>query len=181
MQRSSTYLRELSAITSAVAKWRHYLLGSKFFIHTDQQSLRNLMHQTIQTPEQQYYLTKLLGYNYEILYKPGKANTAADALSKNPTHMDPITFIAISVPTFLIIEDIKKEQNATTEISNMAQNNPDWTIKDKVYLFQGKIYIPSHSTLKKTLLKEYHNSPEGGHGGIHKTFMRINTNFHWKV
>lgn len=42
MQRASTYLRELFAITSSIAKWRHYLLGSKFYIHTDQQSLRKL-------------------------------------------------------------------------------------------------------------------------------------------
>lgn len=68
IQKASTYLRELYAITSVIAKWRHYLLGTKFFIHTDQRSLRNLMHQVIQTPEQQFYLTKLLGYNYEILY-----------------------------------------------------------------------------------------------------------------
>lgn len=28
------------------------------------------------------YLSKLLGYNYYIIYKPGKANTVADALSR---------------------------------------------------------------------------------------------------
>lgn len=79
MQRSSTYLRELFAITLAIAKWRRYLLGAKFYIFTDQRSLKNLMQQVIQTPEQQYYLAKLLGYNYEIVYKPGKNNAAADA------------------------------------------------------------------------------------------------------
>lgn len=54
---TSTYIRELFAITSAVTKWRHYLLGTKFYIYTDQQSLKNLMQQVIHTPEQQYYLT----------------------------------------------------------------------------------------------------------------------------
>lgn len=47
MQKSSTYIRELFSITSAVAKWRHYFLGSKFYIYTDQQRLRNLMEQVI--------------------------------------------------------------------------------------------------------------------------------------
>lgn len=69
MLAASTYVRELCAITSAVKKWRTYLLGNKFVIHTDQRSLRELMTQVIQTPEQQLYLAKLLGYSYEIMYK----------------------------------------------------------------------------------------------------------------
>jgi len=46
---ASTYVRELCAITSAVKKWRTYLLGRKFIIYTDQKSLRELMTQIIQT------------------------------------------------------------------------------------------------------------------------------------
>jgi len=33
--RSSTYVSELHAITTAVKKWRQYLLGHSFTIHTD--------------------------------------------------------------------------------------------------------------------------------------------------
>jgi len=33
-------------------------------------------------PEQHYYLTKLLGYDYTIKYKLGQSNMAADALSR---------------------------------------------------------------------------------------------------
>jgi len=79
---ASTYVCELYAITEAMKKWRQYLLGSTFRIYTDHQSLKSLMTQTIQTPEQQKWLTKLVGYNYEIHYKPGKQNVVADALSK---------------------------------------------------------------------------------------------------
>lgn len=89
MTASSTYLRELYALTEAVKKWRQYLLGHTFKIFTDHKSLKSLMTQTIQTPVQQKWLTKFMGYNYEIHYTPGKDNIVADALSrssKKPEH-----------------------------------------------------------------------------------------------
>ncbi|KAD7117887.1 hypothetical protein E3N88_05155 [Mikania micrantha] len=82
MQQASTYQREMFAITQSVAKWRQYLVGRKFQIITDQQSLKNLQTQVIQTPDQHKWLGKLLGYDFDILYRPGKLNTAADALSR---------------------------------------------------------------------------------------------------
>ncbi|GJX63720.1 ty3-gypsy retrotransposon protein [Tanacetum coccineum] len=47
MQQASTYVRELYAITEAVAKFRHYLFGHYFIIHTDHHSLRHISDQTI--------------------------------------------------------------------------------------------------------------------------------------
>lgn len=40
-QRQSTYVREFRAITEALAKFRHYLLGHKFIIRTDQRVSRH--------------------------------------------------------------------------------------------------------------------------------------------
>lgn len=52
MFNSSAYLKELHAITTAVKKWRRYLLGHFFVIQTDHKPLKELMSQSIQTPEQ---------------------------------------------------------------------------------------------------------------------------------
>jgi hypothetical protein len=102
MQSSSVYVREMYAITEAVKKWRQYLIGRHFHIYTDQKSLKNLMVQTIQTPEQQKWASKLQGFSFEIFYKPGKANQVADALSRR-TSEDTALLLTVSspVPEFL--------------------------------------------------------------------------------
>ena len=43
LQRASTYVSELHAITSSVKKWRHYLLSTSFTILMDHKSLKDLM------------------------------------------------------------------------------------------------------------------------------------------
>ena len=40
------------------------------------------MEQRIVMPEQQKWVSKLLGYDYDITYKPGKENSTVDALSR---------------------------------------------------------------------------------------------------
>nr|GMC62899.1 Transposon Ty3-I Gag-Pol polyprotein [Ipomoea batatas] len=84
----SIYAKEMLAILTAIRLWRPYLLGRRFYILTDQKSLKYLLEQRIGTPEQHNWVAKLLGYDYEILYRPGRANQAADALSRCSHRVD---------------------------------------------------------------------------------------------
>ncbi|KAA0057348.1 Retrotransposable element Tf2 [Cucumis melo var. makuwa] len=67
---------------ASVQKWRHYLLRQKFTIISDKKALKFLLKQREVQPQFQKWLTKLLGYDFEILYQPGLQNKAADALFK---------------------------------------------------------------------------------------------------
>ncbi|CAA0840369.1 Uncharacterized mitochondrial protein AtMg00860, partial [Striga hermonthica] len=78
----STYVKEMLAMVEAVRVWRPYLLGRRFRFVTDQQPLKHLLEQRIVTPEQQKFVSKLIGFNFEIVYRPGCQNTVADALSR---------------------------------------------------------------------------------------------------
>lgn len=79
----STCEKEILALILAVQKRRPYLLGQRFIIlWTDQHSLKYLWDQKITTVAQKRWLTKLMGYDFNIEYKPGRENTVADALSR---------------------------------------------------------------------------------------------------
>ncbi|GJY77978.1 reverse transcriptase [Tanacetum coccineum] len=80
-QALSTYEKEFLAVMMALDKWRGYMLDRHFKIKTDHFSLKYLLDQRLTTPFQTKWLPKLLGFNYEISYKKGAVNGAADALS----------------------------------------------------------------------------------------------------
>jgi hypothetical protein len=185
MAKASAYLRELHAVTSAVKRWRQYLLGHFFIIQTDHKSLKELLTQVIQTPEQQFYLTKLLGYHYEIQYKPGSTNVVADALSRSIEPSD-ASFLALSMPQFVFLEELKQDLLVNDEFLVLRDqlvadpmSKPGYSFKDGLILFQGRIWLSPKSRFKDLLLKEFHETPVGGHAGIIKTLKRLAANFYW--
>jgi len=66
MKVATAYVWEMCVVTESIKKWRQYLLGQHFHIFTDQRSLKELLQQKIQTPEQQKWVPKLQGFNFEI-------------------------------------------------------------------------------------------------------------------
>lgn len=112
--RSSMYVRELCAITTAVRKWRQYLLGHHFTIITDHRSLKELLGQVIQTPEQLMYMARLLGYDYDIEYRSGTCNQAVDALSRLPNHNASLTML-LFVPCLSFLKELRTQLSANDD------------------------------------------------------------------
>ena len=74
--------KEMLAIVWAIRRLRQYLLGRKFKIQIDHKALIWLMN--VKDPSSRLLRWRLLleNYEYEIDYKKGKENQAADALSR---------------------------------------------------------------------------------------------------
>ncbi|KAF7836177.1 Retrovirus-related Pol polyprotein from transposon 17.6 [Senna tora] len=115
---SSVYERELMAIVFAVKKWRHYLLGHRFVIKTDQKALKFLLEQRIMDPDQQKWMSKLMGYKFEIQYKPGAENRAVDALSRRGTDLE---LKAFSVWQYEDLEDWDTEVQQDDKLTQIKQ------------------------------------------------------------
>lgn len=182
MQGQSTYTKELYAITEAVKKWRQYLLGRRFRIYTDHHSLKHILTQTIQTPEQQKWVTKLMGYDFEIHFKPGKENTVADALSR----VDIPSLFAISHPTATWLDELRayyRDDPIGCQFFSQTKADPaafpHHSHHDGLVYMNGKLFIPPIPNLRNRLLQEYHSSFLGGHAGINATIKRLTGPFTW--
>ncbi|KAF8390331.1 hypothetical protein HHK36_024856 [Tetracentron sinense] len=109
------YEKEMISILHAVTKWRPYLLGRRFQIWSDHKSIKYMDEQRVSTPTQHHWLSKLMGNDYEIVYKKGVENQVTDALSRYATNA---TLHAISMLVQKWVEDIIKEADDSTYISN---------------------------------------------------------------
>ncbi|KAK2982711.1 hypothetical protein RJ640_002395 [Escallonia rubra] len=74
--------KEMTAVVHCLRTWRHYLLGSRFLIKTDNIATSYFQSQKKLSPKQARWQDFLAEFDYVMEYKPGKANLVADALSR---------------------------------------------------------------------------------------------------
>ena len=71
-QNFPTYDLELAAIIHALKMWRHYLMGRKFLLKTDNTSLKYLFKQLDLNSRQSIWLAFLSEYHFELKHIKGK-------------------------------------------------------------------------------------------------------------
>lgn len=83
------------------------------------------MQQVIQTPEQQQFLVKLLGFDYTIEYKSGITNKVAHALSiqdEPPELINGSTAFHLLTQMIDLLEDIKRETSQHPKMTQLHDN-----------------------------------------------------------
>ena len=83
-QRYSNIERELLAVVFALERLNHYTAGYSVKVETDHEPLMSIWKKSIASTSTrvQRLLLRLLQYDIDIQYLPGKRNVFADALSK---------------------------------------------------------------------------------------------------
>ncbi|XP_042008932.1 uncharacterized protein LOC121757454 [Salvia splendens] len=169
---ASTYHKELYAIVEAVQKWRQYLLGHEFVIRSDQKSLKELLQQVVQTPDQQLYVRKLMGYKFSIEYKKGSTNRVADALSRReesqsaadaaigadescpPADQQCQQLVAASQPVPHLLELLRRETASSPEMRELTaairagSAAAHLSMVDGLVYFKRRIYVGEMVLLK---------------------------------
>jgi len=82
----SSIEKEAYAIVESVRKWQHLLMGKHFTIITDQKSVSFMFDEqhssNVKNDKIARWRIELMPYKFDILYRPGKLNVPADALTR---------------------------------------------------------------------------------------------------
>jgi hypothetical protein len=180
----SVYEKELMALVLCIQHWRHYLLGRQFTVFTDHKSLKHFLQQKVTSPDQQGWLAKLLGYQFEVKYKPGLDNKAADVLSRCYDEGEWKTIV--SYPNWVDSKKLLEEVAADADIQKLVQEvqqnpgaKPGYSVKNGVLFYHDRLVISPKSPSIPLLLEEYHCTPVGGHSGFLRTYRRLADNLYW--
>ncbi|KAL0550082.1 hypothetical protein IC582_014580 [Cucumis melo] len=149
----SVYERELMAIVLTVEKWRHYLLGHHFVLYTDQKALQYILEQRELIPGVQKWLTKLMGFDFEIFHQAGPENKAVDALSRLPIEAQ---LNVIAIPSILDVAVVEKEVQEDDKLKGIFEQllkDPDSVPQYSVR--QGRLFYKWSYTYKRIAAELY--------------------------
>lgn len=158
-------------------------------VNTDQKSLKFLLDQRDISLDYQKWLTKLLGYDFEIVYKAGVENKVADGLSRvmigRQTTSEGLLF-ALTVSSTIQMQNILDEIDVKEEIHKLMREVAVGSIEKKGYtVVSGRLFYKNYLVLPRLsvhipqILHEYHDGVMGGHSGILKTIKHIQQLFYW--
>ena len=134
MDNYSSMKLEMLALKWAVTdKFRSYLLGSNFTVYTDNNPLKYLQTAKLGAVEQRW-ASQLASFKFDIVYRSGKSNANADALSRLP-HYDcldtPSSVVEVTntlaqsssttaLPSYLATATLEQSAEITVECSHQA-------------------------------------------------------------
>lgn len=180
----SIYEKEFLALIMAVEKWRAYLQRQEFVIHTDHKSLTFLTEQNLHSELQWKAMTRLMGLQFKVVYRKGKENVAADALSR-VGHLFAIQAVSSVQPLWLqeVLNSYATDGEAQIKLAQLAVSSPDdmgYCLEKGLIRQHGKIWVGHNSALQTKIIASLHSSPVDGHSGQKATYQRVHNLFVWK-
>ncbi|GJV87957.1 putative mitochondrial protein [Tanacetum coccineum] len=165
-------------------KWKSYLLDRYFKIRTGHFSPKYLLNQKLTTPFQFKWLSKLLGYDYEIVYKKESENVVADALSRMDSSGEFLQIYVSSVSSG-VWDNVKDSWKNDLDTQNLIKSLEHHSYKGNKYSWtgeilkrKGKVVVGNDPELRKELVQHFHDEAIGGHSGAHVTMKKLGSLFY---
>ncbi|KAL1448543.1 hypothetical protein WDU94_003597, partial [Cyamophila willieti] len=188
--------KEMLALIFGTTIYRNYLWGIKFTVITDHASLR--YWNNIKNPSSRLmrFVLRLSEFDFEVIHKAGKLNTAADALSRTPIDSPAYNVEDEDIPCFNVrLENLDELQLQDSELAQIIKAFDDPNAKRNIrrktrrYILENgilykKVYhngqdykvtvIPR--SLRPEILNSIHDSPlTGAHLGRDKCMLKLKT------
>nr|GEW83523.1 reverse transcriptase domain-containing protein [Tanacetum cinerariifolium] len=145
--------KEMTTVVHFLRILRHYLLGSRFMIKTDKIATSYSQTQKNLSPKQARWQDFLAEFDYQLEYKPGKANVEG-------LEHDPLAKKIIALAT-----DGKTQRF--------------WLKGDMLFTKGDRLYVPKWGDLRRVILKECRDLKWDGHLGIKRTLELVEDTYYW--
>ena len=157
-------------------------MGRHFKVKMDHDSLKYFLEQRLSSEEQQKWVTKMLGYDFEIIYKKWKQNVVADALSRKDEDVEALLCAIFIIQPDWINEAREEWKNDEVwaliqKLQQDSSTSDTFSWKNYSLWYKDRLYLCKNSQLKQKILMELHTSPLGGHSGFLKTYHRVKKEF----
>jgi len=100
--------------------------------------------------------------------------------------MEKVEIIVEGVDLLEKVKQLKiKDDEVVKVVEEMKQagvkmlRDKEWREVDSIMYKERKMYVPKDNPLRTEIIRLYHNTPVGGHGGQWKTVELVTRNFWW--
>ena len=181
----SVYEKEGLAVISGIKHFHHYLYGRHFTIWTDNTAVTWLYSQKEPKGKLARWIMSLLEYDFTVKYRKGSLNGNADGISRIP---------AVATVVDVGLEELVKNQEEDGYLKEVLEKIETREVADKYLRDENKIIwrrtrsinelddgyrLAVPEKMQGEILKINHDDILAGHGGINKTYGRINRKYHW--
>ena len=191
--------REAYAVIVALNEFNCYLWGRHFTLVTDHRPLTWLKTMPNPSPKFARWQRSLQQYDFDIVYKAGKTNSNADALSRIFLHNTNIIYFDSEINEDMLREE--QENDPVLQELRKAMDGESITVKrnsklatllnkiDELYINENSIiYRLSNEdttqiilppSLHESVFELLHEQPCAGHLGAEKTEKRFANHFYY--
>ena len=192
--------KEGLALIWACERFQLYVFGREFELETDHKPLQYIYNKTSRPSAriEQWFL-RLQGYNFKVIYRPGKTNIA-DALSRlnsvdQKDHSgDEADFVRViaqeSTPVAMTVKEVERESEKDPELCSVRHyiQSGDWTqckmphylsVKNELCTLGKLVMRGTRIVIPQSLRGETLRLAHEGHQGIVKMKNRLRTKVWW--